>query len=63
MKYLGEGFYYRVYEADENKVFKKFQPYWFSFKKIYEFSRKRAGTPILKSIRDAHRARIAEKMR
>ena len=61
MKYLGEGFYYCVYEAGENRVFKKFQPYWFSFKKIYEFSRKRADTPILKSIIDAHRARIAEK--
>ncbi len=61
MGYLGEGFYYKVYETDKGRVFKKFQPYWFSFKKIYDFSRKRAGSSIIKSIKDAHRARTNEK--
>lgn len=61
MKYIGEGYYYRVYEYDRNRVFKKLQPYWFSFKKIYTLARKRSGSSFIKSIITAHKSAVAEK--
>lgn len=60
-KYLGEGFYYKVYELDENRVFKRLQPYWFSFKKIYAYKR-RAGDSFSSSIIGAHRSRKKEEL-
>lgn len=57
--YLGEGYYYRVYELDTNRVFKKLQPYWFSFKKIFDYKRK-AGSSLLDALVGAHRARRKE---
>lgn len=61
-KYLGEGFYYKVYDLDGGRVFKKLQPYWFSFKKIYDYRRK-AGDGVITSLLAAHRARNKEELR
>ncbi len=59
MKYLGEGYYYRVYEGGPDRVFKKLQPYWFSFKKIFNYIRKN-GKSISGALFGAHRARLRE---
>lgn len=59
MKYLGEGYYYKVYELGSNRVYKKLQPYWFSFKKIFNYTRKN-GKPVSETIIGAHRARLRE---
>ena len=59
MNYLDEGYYYRVYELDENRVFKKFQPYWFSFRKIFAYNRKH-GQTFFKALIGAHKARLRE---
>lgn len=61
MKYIGEGYYYRVYEFDENRVFKKLQSYWFSFRKIYSLVRERRRTSFTKSITIAHKSAVAER--
>ena len=59
MKYLGEGYYYRVYELKPNRVYKKLQPYWFSFKKIFIYTREK-GKPVSEALIGAHRARLRE---
>lgn len=61
MKYIGEGYYYRVYEFDENRVFKKLQSYWFSFRKIYSLARRKTGSSFIKSITIAHKSAVAER--
>ena len=61
MKYIGEGYYYRVYEFDNGRVFKKLQPYWFSFRKIYSLARKRSETSIIKSLFIAYKSTIEER--
>lgn len=61
MKYIGEGYYYRVYEFDDNRVFKKLQSYWFSFKKIYSLTRGKTGSSFIKSITIAHKSAVAER--
>lgn len=60
-KYLGEGFYYKVYELDDKRVYKQFQPYWFSFKKIYDYKRK-TGSSFISSIIGAHKSRKKEEL-
>lgn len=61
MKYIGEGYYYRVYEFDENRVFKELQSYWFSFRKIYSLVREKTESLFLKSITIAHKSAVAER--
>lgn len=61
MKYIGEGYYYRVYEFDRNRVFKKLQPYWFSFRKIYSLIRERKNASFIKSIIIAHKSSIGDR--
>ena len=61
MKYLDEGFYYKVYDIDNGRVYKKLQSYWFSFFKVYNFCRQRNGWSIFKSIISAHKATIGER--
>ena len=41
MKYIGEGFYYRVYEQSADRVTKKLLPFLASSKKVYDFKRER----------------------
>ncbi len=59
MKYIGEGYYYKVYEVKPGRVFKKLQPYWFSFTKIYQYSRN-AGVSVVSALLGAHRGRVRE---
>ncbi|HRH32998.1 MAG TPA: hypothetical protein PK720_02575 [bacterium] len=59
MKYLGEGYYYRVYEVEPDRVFKKLQPYWFSFKKIFKYTREN-GNSITEALIRSHTARLRE---
>lgn len=61
MKYIGEGYYYRVYEFDENKVFKELQSYWFSFRKIYSLTRGKTGHSFIKSIIIAHKSAVGDR--
>ena len=61
MKHIGEGYYYRVYEFDNGRVFKKLQPHWFSFRKIYSLARKRSGTSVIKSLSIAYKSTIEER--
>ena len=61
MKYIGEGYYYRVYEFDKDRVFKELQSYWFSFKKIYSLAKERRRTSFTKSIIIAHKSAVEER--
>lgn len=61
MKYLAEGFYYKVYDIDNGRVYKKFQPYWFPFLKVYNLCRQKNGWSFFKSILSAHKATIGER--
>lgn len=61
MKYIGEGYYYRVYEFENSRVFKKFQPYWFSFRKIYSLVRRKTGYSFIKSITIAHKSAVGDR--
>ena len=61
MKYIGEGYYYRVYEFDNNRVYKELQSYWFSFKKIYLLTRDKTGSSIIKSAIIAHKSAVGER--
>lgn len=57
--YLGEGYYYRVYRLDEYRVYKIFQPYWFSFRKIFNYKRKN-GISFFAALYGAHKSRRKE---
>lgn len=60
-KYLGEGYYYKVCELGTDRVFKEFQPYWFSFKKIFNYKRE-AGASLIDALLGAHRSRKKEEL-
>jgi hypothetical protein len=59
MLYIGEGYYYKVYALESGRVIKKLQPYWFSFRKIFFYTRTN-GKPFFKALIGAHKARLKE---
>lgn len=61
MKYLGEGFYYRVYEYNSERVLKKPLFFFVSLKKIYDFKREREDISRLSAFTSGYKAVKREK--
>ena len=53
MKYIDEGFYYKVYDLDNGKKKKKIQTYFYSYKKVFRHCRERSHMDFLSSIKMA----------
>ena len=56
MKYLDEGFYYKVYDIGDDRVFKEYQSYYYSFKKVFVLHRERNNVPFFRSLKIAHQS-------
>lgn len=61
MKYIGEGFYYQVYEYNAERVLKKPLSFFASAKKIYDFKREREDISRLDALTSAFKAVKREK--
>lgn len=53
MNYIDEGFYYKVYSLNNGQVFKKIQPYFYSYKKVFRHCRERSNMTFMSSIKMA----------